>query len=200
MSFARHTLAPLPSMSAALRSTCVVAMTSSAQWDCICCGKVGSKPNESPDPTNRQTPRCGGETYASRPNSSDHCPGRLLTGEFPDTAIGRLSTTPSCSHPKNHCIRDSQRSTSASRCPASIHRTEPAWIPVAGHGRAPGERCLQNRSAFFPPIEYSPNFTFVFVSTEISSVSGSDSALARTDLTFSKIASVSFVFLRGFPF
>ncbi len=169
-------LALLPSKSVARRSTCVAATTNSVRWDCICCDKAGSKPNESPDPTSPQTPQCGEETCESRPNSSGHCPGRSPIGESLDTATGRSSTRSSCSRPKNHYIRDSQRSTSTSRSPTSARRRELASIPAVGHDRAPGAHYLQSRSAFFPPIEYSPNFTFVFVSTEISSVSGSASA------------------------
>ena len=47
---------------------------------------------------------------------------------------------------------------------------------MAGHDEH--LRTPRNQSAFFPPIEFA-NFTFVFVSIDISNVSGSAWALAH---------------------
>jgi len=200
MSSARHIFALHPSMLATRRSICVATTTNNARWDYTYYDMVGSILVESQDPTNPRSLPCDEETCALRRSSSGRCPDRSPSGESHGIAIARSSTTFSCSRPKNHCTRAIQRSASTNRCPPSTRRAGPFFLSAAGHDRVPGARCRHYRFAFFPPRSYSPSFTFVFVSIEISSVSGSASASARTALTFSKIASVSFVFFSGFPF
>ena len=136
-SFARHMLAPPPSMSVTPRSTCVATTTNNAQRDCTCCDTVDSRLSGFPDPTSRRTLRCDEETCASLLSSLGRCPGRQLIDESRDTAIARSSTTPSCSRPRNHCTRANQRSVSTSPFVASTRRTGPVCASPAGHDRAP---------------------------------------------------------------
>ena len=93
----------------------------------------------------------------------------------------------------------SRRSESMRRSAESGHRTAPVSLRPADHGPSLGGLCRHCRSVFFPPNAYSPKLTFVFVSTEISSVSRSSPYFVRAALTLSKIALVSLVFLNGLP-
>jgi len=146
-----HMLGPLPSMLATRRSTCVATTTSNAQLDYICCGTADSKPSESLNPTNQRTRSFGEEIYESLLSSSDRYPDRLLTGESLGIATAHSPTTLSCSRPKNHCTRTSQRSTSISQYPGSIRQTGLVCALAVGHDRAPWARCRQSRFVFFPP-------------------------------------------------
>lgn len=173
MSFAARRTSRFPSTSTELRSTFVARKTSSVRSDCIYCDRVGSTPGEFPTPTNPRTRRFAAGTCESRRSSSARYPDRSPNDEYCDTVNEHSSTRPSCNRPRNHCTPFCRRSVSINRFPKSTHQREPAYAWLAGHGPAPEALCRRRSFAFFPPKEYSPNFTLVLVSIETSSVSGS---------------------------
>lgn len=173
MSFAARRTSRFPSTSTEPRSTFVARKTSSVRSDCIYCDRVGSTPGEFPTPTNPRTRRFAAGTCESRRSSSARYPDRSPNDEYCDTVNEHSSTRPSCNRPRNHCTPFCRRSVSINRFPKSTHQREPVYSWVAGHGQEPEVLCRRRSFAFFPPKEYSPNFTLVLVSIETSSVSGS---------------------------
>lgn len=182
------------------RSISAEAKTSIAQWDCICCDRADSRQGEFPSQTNQKIQPSAAGTYESPQNSSGRCRDRSPSDECHDGVIERSPTRCVSNRPRSRCIPSCQTPTSADRFPKSAPQKEPICFAEAGHGQELEALRRQKSFVFFPPREYSPSFTLVLVSTEISSVCGSASDSAFTALTFSKIASVCLVFLSGLPF
>ena len=174
--------------------------TSIARSDCIYCGTEDSKPDELQGLTSPRIPPYDAGTCASHRNSSARCPDRSPAAGSLGNENGRSTTRSSWSRPRSRCIRSLQRPGSAGPSPASTLRTGPVCVSGAGRDPALSPRPRFDQFWLFPPSEYSPSLTLVFVSTEISRVSGSARDAARTAFTLSKIASVCSVFFRGLPF
>ena len=187
-------------MSTERRSTSVATKTSNVRSGCICCDTADSRQAVSPGLTSLKIQPCDARTCVSHRSSSGRYLNRRSSDGRPDIENERSSTKVASSHPRSHCTPSCQTPRSASPSQQSRRQTERVFPSEEGHGQELGELYHQRRFLFFPPIEYSPIFTLVFVSTDISSVSGSSAASFLTALTFSKIASVCLVFFSGFPF
>ena len=175
-------------------------MTSSVRSDCICCDTEGSRPAELPNPTSRRTQSSDEETCGSRLSSSARYQDRSPNAEYRGGVIEHSSTKCEGSRPKNHCILFCRTPTSEGPFQELGRQKEPTCLWQVDRGQVLAEHHRRTWSCFFPPNENSPSFTFVLVSMEISSVSGSSSDSRLAALTFSKIASVCSVFFSGLPF
>jgi len=160
-------------MSGACRSISSAAMTNTVRWDCTCCGKADSRPSELPVRTNQRTQSIASGIGFVFLSSLVRYRDRSPSGVHRDVEHGLESTSIVGSRPRSRWSHVGQSTRSKHRLPKSRFPAGPTSPWRAGRDPSPAARCLRSQSGFFPPIEYSPSLTFVLVSTDISSVSGS---------------------------
>lgn len=161
---------------------------------------MGSRPDEPPSLTSPKTQSTDEETCELPLSSLGRYQDRSPNAECRGVVIEHSSTRCEGSRPKNHCTPFCRTPKSVDPFGGSRHQKEPTCLLQVDRGQVLAARHRRTWSGFFPLNENSPSFTFVLISMEISSVSGSSSDSRLAAWTFSKIASVCSVFFNGLPF